>query len=299
MATRRSFLKLVAAAGAGAGGRVGARGGPRRRHRRRLCRRHRGADAQEARTRARRHLGRARTALTPPARSATACWRRSARSPSSSSATTASRAPVSTLAQDGGDCRRPAARSVTLADGSKLSYDRLVMAPGIDFRWDALPGYDEAAAEKMPHAWKAGPQTVLLRRQLQAMEDGGLVVISSPANPFRCPPGPYERASLIAYWLKIWKPRSKLLILDAKDAFSKQKPVPERLGAALSRAHRMGVAVPGRQGDLGRSRDAHARDRLRQPQGRGRQRDPAAEGGRHRRGRRGRRPHRLVPGRAG
>ena len=97
------------------------------------------------------------------------------------------------------------------------------MAPGIDFNWDALPGYDEAAAEKMPHAWKAGPQTVLLRQQLQAMEDGGLVVMSAPANPFRCPPGPYERASLIAYWLKIWKPKSKLLILDAKDAFSKQR----------------------------------------------------------------------------
>jgi NADPH-dependent 2,4-dienoyl-CoA reductase/sulfur reductase-like enzyme len=85
-----------------------------------------------------------------------------------------------------------------------------------------LPGYTEAAAERMPHAWKAGDQTLLLRRQLEAMEDGGLVVISSPANPFRCPPGPYERASLIAYYLKTKKPKSKLIILDAKDAFSKQ-----------------------------------------------------------------------------
>ncbi len=115
------------------------------------------------------------------------------------------------------------ARTVTLADGSKLAYDRLVMSPGIDFNWNAIKGYDEAAAEKMPHAWKAGPQTVLLRRQLQAMDDGGLVVMSAPANPFRCPPGPYERASLIAYWLKIWKPKSKLLLLDSKDAFSKQR----------------------------------------------------------------------------
>jgi len=114
-------------------------------------------------------------------------------------------------------------KSVTLGDGSKLAYDRLVLSPGIDIDWGALPGYDEAAAEKMPHAWKAGAQTVLLRQQLQAMDDGGLVIISSPANPFRCPPGPYERASLIVYWLKIWKPRSKLLILDSKDAFSKQK----------------------------------------------------------------------------
>lgn len=115
------------------------------------------------------------------------------------------------------------AKSVTLADGTKLPWDRLVMSPGIDFVWNAIRGYDEAAAQKMPHAWKAGAQTVLLRQQLQAMEDGGLVVMSAPANPFRCPPGPYERASLIAYWLKIWKPRSKLLLLDAKDAFSKQR----------------------------------------------------------------------------
>lgn len=117
----------------------------------------------------------------------------------------------------------PQARTVTLADGTNLSYNRLIVAPGIDIRWDALPGYDEAAAERMPHAWKAGPQTMLLRRQLDAMEDGGLVVISAPANPFRCPPGPYERASLIAWYLKTRKPRSKLIVLDAKDAFSKQK----------------------------------------------------------------------------
>jgi NADPH-dependent 2,4-dienoyl-CoA reductase/sulfur reductase-like enzyme len=115
------------------------------------------------------------------------------------------------------------ARSVTLADGAHLPYDRLVLAPGIDIRWDALPGYDEAAAAQMPHAWRAGEQTLLLRRQLEAMDDGGLVVISAPANPFRCPPGPYERASLIAHYLKTKKPKSKLMILDAKDAFSKQR----------------------------------------------------------------------------
>ncbi|MFL5000238.1 MAG: FCSD flavin-binding domain-containing protein [Xanthobacteraceae bacterium] len=115
------------------------------------------------------------------------------------------------------------ARSLIVGDGVRLRYDRLVLAPGIDIRWDALPGYDEAAAERMPHAWKAGEQTLLLRRQLEAMEDGGLVVISAPANPFRCPPGPYERASLIAHYLKTKKPRSKLIVLDAKDAFSKQR----------------------------------------------------------------------------
>jgi sulfide dehydrogenase [flavocytochrome c] flavoprotein chain len=117
----------------------------------------------------------------------------------------------------------PQGKSVTLADGNRLAYDRLVLAPGIDIRWDGLPGYDEAAANVMPHAWKAGEQTTLLRRQLESMEDGGLVVISAPANPFRCPPGPYERASLIAYYLKTKKPKSKLILLDAKDAFSKQR----------------------------------------------------------------------------
>jgi NADPH-dependent 2,4-dienoyl-CoA reductase/sulfur reductase-like enzyme len=117
----------------------------------------------------------------------------------------------------------PQARRVMLADKSALNYDRLVVAPGIDLRFNALPGYDERAAEIMPHAWKAGEQTLLLRRQLEAMEDGGTVIISAPANPFRCPPGPYERASLIAHYLKTKKPRSKLLILDAKDAFSKQR----------------------------------------------------------------------------
>ena len=114
-------------------------------------------------------------------------------------------------------------RLVSLNGGSTLGYDRLVLAPGIDFRWGALPGYDEAAAGSMPHAWKAGEQTLLLRRQLEAMADGGTVVISAPANPFRCPPGPYERASLIAYYLKSKKPRSKLIVLDAKDSFSKQR----------------------------------------------------------------------------
>jgi sulfide dehydrogenase [flavocytochrome c] flavoprotein subunit len=115
------------------------------------------------------------------------------------------------------------ARSVALLDGARLGYDRLVLGPGIDIRWGALPGYDEAAATRMPHAWRAGEQTTLLRQQLEAMPDGGLVVISAPANPFRCPPGPYERASLIAHYLKTKKPHSKLIVLDAKDAFSKQR----------------------------------------------------------------------------
>jgi NADPH-dependent 2,4-dienoyl-CoA reductase/sulfur reductase-like enzyme len=117
----------------------------------------------------------------------------------------------------------PQARTIGLADGSSLSYDRLVLAPGIDMRFDALPGYDEAASNKMPHAWKAGEQTLLLKRQLEAMKDGGTVVVAVPAAPLRCPPAPYERASLIAHYLKANKPRSKVLMLDAKDGYSQQR----------------------------------------------------------------------------
>ncbi|HEY0663793.1 MAG TPA: NAD(P)/FAD-dependent oxidoreductase [Thiobacillaceae bacterium] len=116
----------------------------------------------------------------------------------------------------------PGKRLVALASGKTIEYDRLVMSPGIDFRWEAIEGYDEAASQVMPHAWKAGPQTLLLQKQLKAMPDGGTVVISPPPMPFRCPPGPPERASMIAHYLKANKPRSKILILDAKDSFSKQ-----------------------------------------------------------------------------
>jgi sulfide dehydrogenase [flavocytochrome c] flavoprotein subunit len=114
-------------------------------------------------------------------------------------------------------------RHVTLDDGARIHYDRLVLSPGVDLIWNAIEGYDENAAEIFPHAWKAGPQTMLLRRQLESMDDGGLVVISAPDNPYRCPPGPYERASLIAAYLTAHKPRSKILILDDKDTFTKQE----------------------------------------------------------------------------
>lgn len=116
----------------------------------------------------------------------------------------------------------PVARNVTLDDGVRLNYDRIIVSPGIEFQWDAIEGYDEEAAQRMPHAWRAGAQTTLLRNRLEAMHDGGTVVIAPPANPYRCPPGPYERASLIAHYLITKKPRSKILILDAKDKFSKQ-----------------------------------------------------------------------------
>jgi hypothetical protein len=112
--------------------------------------------------------------------------------------------------------------TLTLAGGGEVGFDRLVVAPGFDLRFDAIAGYDAAAAEIMPHAWKAGAQTLLLRARLEAMADGGTVAIVVPANPYRCPPGPYERASLIAHYLKTNKPRSKLLVIDGKDTFSKQ-----------------------------------------------------------------------------
>jgi sulfide dehydrogenase [flavocytochrome c] flavoprotein subunit len=116
----------------------------------------------------------------------------------------------------------PAAKNVSLESGAKLSYDRIVLAPGIAFKAGAIDGYDDAATQIMPHAWTAGPQTELLRQQLESMEDGGVFVLVAPPNPFRCPPGPYERASLIAYYFKQYKPRAKILILDAKDSFFEQ-----------------------------------------------------------------------------
>ncbi|MBF0402194.1 MAG: FAD-dependent oxidoreductase [Magnetococcales bacterium] len=114
----------------------------------------------------------------------------------------------------------PAAKSVATKGGKTFKYDRLVVAPGVDFA--ELPGLDAAAREKMPHAWKAGPETVLLAKQLAAMKDGDSFILVAPDNPYRCPPGPYERASLVAHYLKQHKPKSKVIILDAKAKFSKQ-----------------------------------------------------------------------------
>lgn len=115
-----------------------------------------------------------------------------------------------------------AKKTVTLAGGQTLSYDRLVLSPGIDLKYDTIEGYSPEAAEVMPHAWKAGTQTKLLKSKLEAMEDGGLVVLAPPDNPYRCPPGPYERMCMVAHYLKTNKPKSKLIILDPKTKFSKQ-----------------------------------------------------------------------------
>jgi NADPH-dependent 2,4-dienoyl-CoA reductase/sulfur reductase-like enzyme len=115
-------------------------------------------------------------------------------------------------------------RSVTLSTGDTLPYDRLVLAPGIDLRFDGIKGYSEAAAEQVPHAWTAdAKQFELLRAQITAMADGGTVAIVAPDNPSRCPPGPYERASMIAHYLKANKPKAKIVILDAKDTFTMQQ----------------------------------------------------------------------------
>lgn len=113
-------------------------------------------------------------------------------------------------------------KRIRLAGGDVLTYEKAILSPGIDLKLDAIPGYNKAALGLMPHAWKAGPQTRDLRAHLEAMDDGGTVIISPPVNPFRCPPGPYERASMIAHYLKATKPKSKILILDPKPKFSKQ-----------------------------------------------------------------------------
>ncbi|MDX2290204.1 MAG: NAD(P)/FAD-dependent oxidoreductase [Hyphomicrobiaceae bacterium] len=115
-----------------------------------------------------------------------------------------------------------AKKTVTTKGGTTLSYDKLVLSPGIDIKFDSIAGYSKEAAEIMPHAWKAGPQTKLLKAKLEAMADGGVFVMAAPANPYRCPPGPYERLCMIAHYLKTNKPKSKIILLDAKNAFSKQ-----------------------------------------------------------------------------
>ena len=113
-------------------------------------------------------------------------------------------------------------KMVSLASGGMVPYDRLVVAPGIDFKYETVPGYSIANANKMPHAWKAGSQTELLKAQVENMREGGRYVMVAPPNPFRCPPGPYERISMVAHILKQKNPTAKILILDPKEKFSKQ-----------------------------------------------------------------------------
>ena len=113
-------------------------------------------------------------------------------------------------------------RSVGLAGGASLAYDRLVLSPGIDFRPGSVPGWDLSQQNRMPHAYKAGSQTQLLRAQVEAMRQGGVYCMIAPPNPFRCPPGPYERISMVAHVLKQANPTAKIMIVDPKEKFSKQ-----------------------------------------------------------------------------
>ncbi|MES9833271.1 MAG: FCSD flavin-binding domain-containing protein [Candidatus Thiodiazotropha sp. LLP2] len=116
----------------------------------------------------------------------------------------------------------PDKKLVVTEGGQQFGYDACVVSPGVDFKWDAIEGYDEKVAERVPHAWFAGPQTVTLRKQIESMPEGGKVIIVAPPNPYKCPPGPYERAAQIAMYCKHHKPKAKILILDPKDKFSKQ-----------------------------------------------------------------------------
>jgi NADPH-dependent 2,4-dienoyl-CoA reductase/sulfur reductase-like enzyme len=123
----------------------------------------------------------------------------------------------------------PAGRTVRMADGARIGWDRLVLAPGIGSMFDGVPGLAAALdSGRAVHAWQAGEQTLLLRRQLEAMPDGGVVLMSIPKAPYRCPPGPYERACLIASWLRRAKPRAKLLVLDANPEVQSKKTLFER-----------------------------------------------------------------------
>ncbi|MGQ3355770.1 MAG: FCSD flavin-binding domain-containing protein, partial [Phreatobacter sp.] len=114
-------------------------------------------------------------------------------------------------------------KEVVLADGSRLGYERLVLSPGIDLKYDSVPGWGREHEETMPHAWRAGPQTQLLKARLDAVPDGGVIVMIAPPNPYRCPPGPYERVSMMAHVLKAsGRTRAKIIVLDPKESFSKQ-----------------------------------------------------------------------------
>lgn len=113
-------------------------------------------------------------------------------------------------------------KQVATVDSGRFDYDACVVSPGVDFKWEAIEGYDATVAETIPHAWFAGPQTLILKRQIESMPEGGTVIIVAPPNPYKCPPGPYERAAQIAMYCKHHKPKAKILILDPKDAFSKQ-----------------------------------------------------------------------------
>jgi len=136
------------------------------------------------------------------------------------------------VVQDDATAIDAAKKVVRLQRGGELGYDRLIVSPGVDFNFGEIEGY-QASQDRSLHAWKAGPQTVALRRQLEAMRDGGVYVLAVPLAPYRCPPGPYERASQVAHYFKRAKPRSKVLILDANPDVTSKGPLFKRAWADL------------------------------------------------------------------
>ena len=190
-------------------------------------------------------------------------------------------------------------RTLRLEDGSRLAYDRCVVAPGIRFLWGTPEGYDEAASERMPHAWEAGAQTTRLADRLRAMDDGGVFAISVPSGLMRCPPGPYERASLVAEFLQRHKPRSKVLIFDANNRFPRQ----ETFVAAWEAQYRGLIEwIPvdaGRRGATRRCAHQHVAHIERRASRRARECDSAAGARTLRSGRGARQRSWVVSGRSG
>jgi sulfide dehydrogenase [flavocytochrome c] flavoprotein subunit len=151
----------------------------------------------------------------------------------------------------------PAKKLATLASGPSIGYDKLVLSPGIELMWDGVAGLQAAQAEgRILQAWKAGPETLALRRQLEAMPDGGVYVLTIPEAPYRCPPGPYERACQVASYFKAAKPRSKVLILDANPDVTSKGPLFKKVwaeqykGIVEYRAQHKAVAVDARAGSV-------------------------------------------------
>jgi hypothetical protein len=172
-------------------------------------------------------------------------------------------------------------KQVRLAQGAAVAFDRVIVSPGVDFMWEALPAMAGADAQNaVLHAWKAGPQTAMLRRQLEAMPDGGVYVLTVPLAPYRCPPGPYERVCQVAAYFKAAKPRSKILVLDENADVTSKGPLFKKAWSELYagmieyRPNSKAIDV-----DVGR---AHGQARVRRPEGRRAQRAPADARGRHR-----------------
>ncbi len=172
------------------------------------------------------------------------------------------------------------AKTVTLAGGAVLPYDRLILSPGIDFVDGSVPGWDVSAQNKMPHAYKAGSQSELLKAQIEAMPQGGRFAMVAPPNPYRCPPGPYERIWMVAHLLTQVNPTAKILLVDPEGQVLQAGPVRGRLGKALPRHDRADRSGFRRRQGRGARRCDGSRDRRHGREGRCLQRDPGQKAGR-------------------